>query len=93
MGALPDQPWRCSRECRARPLGKHGTQSRGPFLSLGNLCQYLSSGAAGTGARDREGLEEWRPGRGERDTAQCGLGKKQLMGLELGMDIRGGIRA
>lgn len=34
-----------------------------PFLFLGNLSRCLSSGPAGTGARDREGLEGWRPGR------------------------------
>lgn len=73
MGALPDpciSALEMQQGVQGQALGEHGMGSRGPFLSLGNLSQCLSSGPAGTGARDGEGLEGWRPGRGERETAQ-----------------------
>lgn len=60
--------------------------SQGFFLLLGNLSQSLSSRPAGTGAREGDGLEGWRPGRGEgRGTAQGGQGKEQTTAREVGV--------
>lgn len=90
-GALPSQPWRYCRECRARFWVSMGWGLGDPFClwaTILSLC--LSSRPAGTWARDGEGVKGWSPGRGNRETAQGGWGKKQLMGPEVGVDIRRG---
>lgn len=67
----PSQSWRCSKRWQCQGLREHGVCGLGDPFCLWAIFPSASQGALqGLGHRMGVGLEGWRPGRGERQTAQ-----------------------